>query len=393
MALEGTFKDFHVADIVQLIGLQRKSGTLSLESDQDSLIVIFQEGAVVWVQSSRLPWEQRMAEVLVAQGLLTPAQLQDALSLRRETGKALKVVLAEKGFLSPKEWQRVLAVEVTEAVYRPFGWETGRYRFVSQSSVDLAEGSIDPLGAEAVLMEGIRRADEWPMIREKIPSVAAVFRVASRPGPLNPGQVEPGDIRMLDLVDGKRTVHQLADSSGMGEFEAMRSLAALVEAGAIVGLGPARVPRDIEAPPARIVAPLRARSSVPPPAWLARVAWGLAAAWLVANLVLFRAEPLGILPLSAARVRMLDGLRSLRARADLAELSRGLERYAATTGEYPAGPESLGTWDRGALLQDPWGHPYQVRRADPNPGADVRVFSAGPDGRAGTPDDIALSDG
>jgi len=47
MALEGTFKDFHIADIVQLIGLQRKTGTLTVESEEDTLSMIFQEGAVV----------------------------------------------------------------------------------------------------------------------------------------------------------------------------------------------------------------------------------------------------------------------------------------------------------------------------------------------------------
>ena len=74
--------------------------------------------------------------------------------------------------------------------------------------------------------------------------------------------------------------------------------------------------------------------------------------------------------------------------------SLDVEGYAATMGEVPAGLEALGTGERGRRLQDPWGHPYQVRRSDdPNLGPDVRVFSAGPDGRMGTPDDIALGDG
>ena len=394
MALEGTFKDFHIADIVQLIGLQRKTGTLTVESEEDTLSMIFQEGAVVSAHSTRLPWEQRMVQLLVPQGVLTLARLQEALALQGETGKKLKAILAEKGFLPQREWERVLAVEVAEAMYRPFRWRTGRYRFVSQPSVEVADGTIGPLGAESLLMEGIRRVDEWPRIRENIPSPAMVFRIGSRAGQLNPKQIEPGEVRMLDLVDGKRTVQELLDASGLGEFEAMRSLAALVGAGAISPIGPVPAPAPVEGPPARAAAPLPVRSAVALPSWLPRVAWGLMAAWLVANLVIFRAEPLGIFPLSAARGASLDRVRSLRARADLAELSRDLERYAATTGDVPASLEALGTLGRGARLRDPWGHPYQVRRSvDPTLGPAVRVFSAGPDGRMGTPDDIALGDG
>src|SRR3989304_5438641 len=150
MALEGTFKDFHIADILQLIGLQRESGMLALEGEEDPLSLIFQEGAVVWVQSTRVPWEQRLAGPLLARGLLKPAQLQEALGPQKESGKKLPTILAEKGYLQKKEWETILLQEVTEAAYRPFRWTSGRYRFVTQPTVDPPEGRVGPLSAESV---------------------------------------------------------------------------------------------------------------------------------------------------------------------------------------------------------------------------------------------------
>ena len=386
MALEGTFRDFHIADIVQLIGLQRKTGTLTLEGEDDTLTIMFQDGAVAWAHSTRVPWERRMAQILVARGLVTPAQLQEALNSQKESKKKLSAILAEKGLLQKKDWDSLLAQEVEEAIYRPFRWTTGRYRFVSEPSVDLAEGKIGPLGAENVLMEGIRRVDEWPMILEKVPSTAMVFRVGSRAGKLNPKQVEPNEVKMLDLVDGKRTVQELVHASGLGEFQAMRGLASLVTAGAIASVGPVPTAAPVEAPAARVAPSLPARVPAGPPPWIARLAWGVAAAWLLVSLVLFRAEPLGLLPLSPARATSLDRVRSLRAQADLAELARGVEQYAASTGEHPTSLEALGVLGR--PLRDPWGHPYQIRRTGPG----VSVISGGPDGRIGTPDDIAVGD-
>ncbi len=387
MALEGTFKDFHIADIVQLIGLQRKTGTLTLEGEEDTLTVIFQDGAVAWAQSTRVPWEQRIAQLLVARGLLTAAQLQETLSLQRESNKKLNVILADKGFLHQEAWDSVLALEVEEALCRPFRWTTGRYRFVSQPSVDLAEGKVGPLDTERLLLEGIRRVDEWPVIREKIPSPAMVFRVSSRPDMLQPKQIEPNEVKMLDLVDGKRTVQDLVDASGMGEFEAMRGLALLVGAGAIASIGP--VPALVETPGGRVTLTLPARAPLGPPPWLPRAAWAVALAWLVLCLLLFRWEPSGLLPLSARRIGSLDRVRSIRAQADLAQLSGDLELYLATQGEYPTSLEALGP--PGKQLFDPWGHPYQVRRLETGTG--VGVVSAGPDGRIGTADDLTIGDG
>ena len=44
MALEGTIKDFGLPDIFQLIGLQRKTGLLTLKHDQDQVTVYFENG-------------------------------------------------------------------------------------------------------------------------------------------------------------------------------------------------------------------------------------------------------------------------------------------------------------------------------------------------------------
>jgi uncharacterized protein DUF4388 len=386
MALEGTFRDFHIADIVQLIGLQRKTGTLTLEEGDETLTVIFQDGAVTWAHSARAPWERRMAHVLVARGLVTPPQIQEALNAQRSSKRKLRAILTEKGILRQEDWDSVLAREVEEAVYRPFRWTAGRYRFLSEASVDLSEGRIGPLAAEQVLMEGIRRVDEWPMILDKVPSMAMVFKVGTRVGKLNPKQVDPGEVKMLDLVDSERTAQQLVESSGLGEFEAMRSLASLVAAGAITSVGPvpAAVPTEAPATPAAARVPVRVPAV--PPAWIARLAWGVVACWLLVAWVAFRMEPLGVLPLSAARAGSLDRVRSLRAQADLAELAGDVEMFAARTGEYPSSLEALRVGER--PLRDPWGHPYQIRRT----GSGVSLTSGGPDGRFGTPDDLTVGD-
>jgi hypothetical protein len=122
--------------------------------------------------------------------------------------------------------------------------------------------------------------------------------------------------------------------------------------------------------------------------WLA---WALAGVWLLAMPMLLGVEPLGLIPLSSGQVESLDRVRIARAQADLGELARDLERSVAATGGYPASLEVLAARDPslGRRLQDPWGHPYQIRRTE----AGASVISAGPDGRIGTSDDLSSDDG
>ncbi len=390
MALEGTFRDFHIADVMQLIGLQRKTGTLLLEGEEDSLTLLFQDGAIVAAQSARAPWEQRLARTLVRRGLLTSSHYDQVLAAQRETGHALGPLLVERGLVPAKEWEALQTIEIEEALYRPFRWRTGRYRFISQAAVEIAGGRVGPIGAEALLMEGLRRADEWPLIVEQVPGAGAVFRLATRAGKLRPSQISEAEVKMLSLVDGKSTVQELVEASGLREFEAWQGLANLVKAGAIqvVAPVPASSPAVAQAAPPPRPAPGLALGASPP--WVGRAAWGLAALWLLFAALVFRVDPLGVIPLSGAPARSLNQVRVLRAQRELTELVGALERYTILTGVVPTSLDALVGADGSLLdrLRDPWGHLYLVRPA----GGSFSVLSTGPDGRTGTPDDVILTD-
>ncbi|MBI4537584.1 MAG: DUF4388 domain-containing protein [candidate division NC10 bacterium] len=392
MALEGSFKDFHIADVLQLIGLQQKTGVLSLETAEESLQLLLRDGEVVGVQSARPPLETRVAALLIARGSLTPAALEEALAVQREQAQPLGAILTA-GAVPGKEWASALAAELEGRLYRPFRWKDGKYRFTTQGKVEPGENSLPPLRVDTLLMEGMRRADEWPLILQEVHSPKAVFRVGGQQAKVDPRDIRPTDVTMLKLVDGKRTVEELVALSGLGEFEAWSGLANLVRANAIspVSLGPAAPTEDAAPPRAAAVRPIRrapVQAQAAPPAWAARAAWAAAAACLAAVLAVFGGEPLGLFPASSDQQRSLDRVRVLRALEELQALARRVEAVSVWTGRNPGSLEALATLGpigRG-LLTDPWGQPYRLETG----GERVWVVSAGPDRRPGTPDDLRL---
>ena len=58
MALQGTLKDFGLGDIFQLIGIQRKTGILTLVGSEDTVTVKFLEGQVVGADTKRRSVEE-----------------------------------------------------------------------------------------------------------------------------------------------------------------------------------------------------------------------------------------------------------------------------------------------------------------------------------------------
>ena len=181
MALEGTIKDFGLPDIFQLIGLQRKTGLLTLTSETESITVTFENGMVVMADSSSKRLEDRIGNVLVKQGKLGQERLEEALDVQRQTLQRLGHILTTNSFITGKDLKEALQTQVSQIVFRVFRWRDGHYNFNATDSVDFDRENFNPMSADFILMEGIRMVDEWPIIEKKIPSMDIVFRTVVDP--------------------------------------------------------------------------------------------------------------------------------------------------------------------------------------------------------------------
>src|SRR5512145_1748083 len=174
MALKGTLKDFGIAEILQLIGQQAKSGVLHLEGRDEEIHIAMADGNVVRAEHVGRKTKERLGTRLVRAELLTQEKLEYALDLQKRSLRRLGDILVEVGFVSKDDLKEMTALQTTETVYRLFHWKSGTYEFVP-GDVEWDPEGVTPLRAEAVLMEGFRQVDEWPMVRRKITSTAMTF--------------------------------------------------------------------------------------------------------------------------------------------------------------------------------------------------------------------------
>lgn len=371
MALEGTIKDFGLPDIFQLIGLQRKTGHLTLinERDGETVTVTFENGMVVMADSSARRLEDRLGNVLVKQGKLSRRRLEEALEVQEQTLQRLGHILSSGGVITPKDLRDALQVQVSQIVFRVFRWRDGRYQFTPSDSVDYDRENFAPMSADFILMEGIRMVDEWPIIEKKIPSFDIVFRPVvdpslievGAPGPDESGEIRRGapaasgrirltleEDRVFRRVDGVRTVQAVIDATGTGEFEVCRTLFDFLNRNLIAPGGRGETPAFEES-----TGEGRA-SSLPGYAVVALVVL-LAVAGLGARLAspfLVTGRPPVV---DEGWDLVLDGV----SRSRLARLDQAIRAWEATYGALPGSLEKLveaGLVDR-SYLYVPGGHP------------------------------------
>ncbi len=176
MALRGTLKDFALPDIFQLIGMQRKTGLLTLESERETVTVVFENGMVVMADSSVRRLDDLLGTVLVRNGGLKKKDLEEALTKQKDSMQRLGYILTSQGYIETEALKEALAEQVQQIVFRVFRWKDGQYDFDPTATVDYDRQNVNPVSTDHILMEGIRRVDEWPIIEKRIPSMRMVFR-------------------------------------------------------------------------------------------------------------------------------------------------------------------------------------------------------------------------
>jgi Domain of unknown function (DUF4388)/Type II secretion system (T2SS), protein G len=389
VALKGTLKDFGIAEILQLIGQQAKSGVLHLESRDDVIHIAMAEGSVVRAESAGRKAREKLGTLLVRAELITQAQLDQALDLQKRTLRRLGDILVELEYVTVAQLREMTALQTTETVYKLFHWKSGTYAF-EPGDVEWDPETVTPVRAESVLMEGFRQVDEWPLVRKRISSPDMTFERLRAPEPERarkgsidqdvdrafdafgegPGRDHDGDSDQADLALGRgerrvfelalpgRTVDQIVDLSRLGEFETSKALQNLVNLGYLRAVAPARSRGGAVGAYAR---DLRYRTRI----WLVRGAATGAIAVALAGMVLWVDQRGSAMGDGAGGIAMRDNVAPrFLARYQLARLRGALDVYRVEKGQYPERLEELVAVGLVSPrdLRHPWNQPYHYRR-------------------------------
>lgn len=252
MALVGNLRDFSLADFLYLVDRGYKTGRLTLKRADDAATLYFEKGKMVYAtQYSR---EERLGEMLVRMNRITAEQRDHALRLQQGpyAGKPLGAVLVELGYISEEELKRHVQNQIEETVYRLFAWPDGEFRFDAGVLVALEDVMITiPLGVENIIMEGVRRIDEWSRIRDRIPNTDVVVKFVDQPSEKAKGvNLTPDEWRIFARINGKDSLRTIAERTGLSEFDVCRIIYGFMSAGLVeIVKERATPPPGVSAPP------------------------------------------------------------------------------------------------------------------------------------------------
>jgi DNA-binding response OmpR family regulator len=165
----GRVQDMPVVDVIQTIEISRKSGVIQFVGERG-----------------------RQAAIYFRDG---------------------RVIDAEAGTLQGED-----------AVYRLLTWGEGEFEVVFRT---VRRREVITMSSQALLMEGMRRLDEWSRLFEQLPPLTHRFEVDTIELAARLGDVPDDNNRILRLVDGERTLLEVIDASDIGDLECLQAISRL----------------------------------------------------------------------------------------------------------------------------------------------------------------------
>lgn len=162
----GQLADMAIVDLLQTIEISRKSGTIEFETDLGTATLWFREGRVVDAEMGRLT--------------------------------------------------------ASSAVFRLLGLSEGRFEveFKPINRVATIEETT-----QGLLMEGMRRIDEWGRLLESLPPLDHVLRIDTERALQE--ELPPTQVELLRRFNGKRTIIEVIDDSGLDDLDALELISRL----------------------------------------------------------------------------------------------------------------------------------------------------------------------
>jgi DNA-binding response OmpR family regulator len=226
--LSGDLASISIAEVLQLLEAQRKTGALTLGHGKASVSMHLSEGNLDFAYHTGLPPEFLLGRYLVDTKALSRKELDSSLEQAREAGKKLGGYLVSEEVVSEETLMSALRLQTTELVYEVVRWRKGRFRF-TQTPEDDSPDAPPPiklgLRTAGLVMEGFRRVDEWRLIEDSFDFGDVLFRDELYIENLSDHQeIRPDEKRALELIDGDRTVGSILDAMGGSSFESCKIL-------------------------------------------------------------------------------------------------------------------------------------------------------------------------
>lgn len=278
--LRGTLQDLHTTELLHLVNLAKKTGTLKLyegiptgkelitgdgETRRPEVVpgkerarVSFREGKMIHAMMGGQ--DGHLATILHKAGKLNDQQYRVIRErAARASDKALALLLINANYMTQQDIVQSVRQNTLDIIYDLMTWDKEPFIF-DEGEQPTSDKITVPIDLENVIIQGTIRIRELELLNRELPNLDFALRFPQAPGEKLKGiQLGVEQWKVVSFINPKNSIRQIARACNMSDTEIRRIVYALLNAGLVELVKPpeAAKPRNptrgLGAPPQRPV--------------------------------------------------------------------------------------------------------------------------------------------
>jgi len=219
-------------ELLQLMRVRGGDTQVTIRATERRVCMTMRAGKIDFVQAEGLSRSYRLGSYLIRTNAIAEDTLEAFFAAGRAAGKPLGKALVAAGLITSDQLRTAVAVQNSELVYEVLRWSDAEavVSVGGQLSELEAETGLG-LTVEEVLVEGLRRVDEWQRMERDLPSMDAILEpnlVVINGFDLS--KLSAGEREVLTRFRGGATLREVLEESEDQSFELCRSVHLLMGA-------------------------------------------------------------------------------------------------------------------------------------------------------------------
>ncbi|HUF38917.1 MAG TPA: DUF4388 domain-containing protein [Anaerolineales bacterium] len=245
MALKGNLRDFTITQLLNLINLAKKTGTLVVEGANETALVSFRDGKLAFAEMRQE--DNSLATLLYKANRFSLAQYRTLKTRAANMGdKELGLLLINAGYLTREEVVQTLRNHFVAVVNRLFTWVEGFFQF-QNDALPPDDRITTRIDLENIIIEGSRRLREWEQLQDEIPNLDMALRFTDRPGTnLSKVNLSIQEWKVVSYINPKNSIRQISRATQMNDIEIRRIVYGLLQAGLVDLVRPENAPHPLK---------------------------------------------------------------------------------------------------------------------------------------------------
>ena len=227
-ALAGDLAIVSIADVLLLLQDRGYTGSVNLSHGRARMDIYLGQGRVDFAGAQGVADEFLLGRFLVSGAHLSQETLAKVLDDRRrdDNKELLGAYLCARGLLASTGLHKAMAKQTAALVFESLRWGSGRFSFrpLTELPAQAREAALS-LPVDGLILEGLRRVEEWRVIEQEIGDFDMTFvRNEDKLASFGRGQLLREEAAIAELVNGRNTVRDVIQISKMGSYDVTQVL-------------------------------------------------------------------------------------------------------------------------------------------------------------------------